>query len=101
MKRVLLIAAATCLLVAGAVFAGKFTDTVPAKKDDAKAPKLPVIKAPVLFNTPEADALLARMQIFPKDNPWNRDISKLPVLRNSREMIATIGAGCRSRSTRT
>ena len=90
--------AAALLLTAGAAFAGKFTGATPpakddAKKDDAKAPsKLPVLKAPVLFNTPDADALLARMQVFPKDNPWNQDVSKLPVLRNSREMIAAIGA---------
>ena len=90
MKRVLLAAAASCVLIAGAAFAGKFTGT--DASDTKPAAKVPVIKAPVMFNTPEADAILSKMQIFPKDNPWNQDISKLPVLKNSREMIATVGA---------
>ncbi|MCE9526806.1 MAG: hypothetical protein K8R36_12215 [Planctomycetales bacterium] len=30
--------------------------------------KLPPIKKPVLFNTPEADRILEAMQIFPPDN---------------------------------
>lgn len=81
--------------LAGVAFAGKFTDTATGtpKKEDAKSPaaKPPAIKAPVLFNTPEADALLAKMQVFPKDNPWNQDISKCPVLANSKELIASAG----------
>ena len=52
---------------------------------------MPKITAPILFNTPEADAVLAAMQIFPKNNPWNEDISKLPVHRDSDKMIAQIG----------
>src|SRR5258708_34774378 len=47
---------------------------------------------PVLFNTPEADKILAGMQIFPRDNAWNEDISSRPVAANSKAMIAGIGA---------
>jgi hypothetical protein len=54
-------------------------------------PPLPDIKEPVLFNTPEADKILAALQVYPPDNPWNEDISRLPVLPNSKKMIATIG----------
>jgi hypothetical protein len=64
----------------------------PAAAQERQRPKLPEIKAPVLFNTPEADKILAAMQIFPADNPWNEDISKLPLLPNSRKMIDKIGA---------
>lgn len=53
----------------------------------------PQISAPVMFNTPEADRILAGLQVFPPDNPWNEDISKLPVHPNSAKMIAGIGAG--------
>ncbi len=53
---------------------------------------MPALKAPVLFNTPEADRILAALQVFPPDSPWNEDISKRPVLTNSKEMIAGIGA---------
>jgi hypothetical protein len=46
---------------------------------------------PVLFNTPEADRILTGLQVFPPDNPWNQDISKLPVRANSDAIIASIG----------
>src|SRR5947209_19663828 len=52
----------------------------------------PPITKPILFNTPEADKVLAGLQVFPPDNPWNEDVSKLPLLPNSKQMIATIGA---------
>lgn len=46
---------------------------------------------PVLFNTPEADRLLAGLQVFPPDNPWNEDISRLPLHPDSKAIIAGIG----------
>jgi hypothetical protein len=46
---------------------------------------------PVLFDTPEADAILSRMQIFPADNPWNEDISNRPVHPDSSAIIRSIG----------
>ena len=45
-----------------------------------------------MFDTPEADAILDALQIFPPDNPWNQDISGLPVHKDSAAMIAGIGA---------
>ncbi len=54
-------------------------------------PKMPEITKPVLFNTTEADKILAALVVFPADNPWNEDISKRPVLANSKKMIAGIG----------
>jgi hypothetical protein len=56
-------------------------------------PALPKFKEPVPFNTPEADAILSCLQIFPPDNGWNEDISKRPVDPLSERMIARIGAG--------
>jgi hypothetical protein len=53
---------------------------------------LPPITAPVMFDTPEADAILTAMQIFPPDNPWNTDVSQWPVAPNSDAMVAAIGA---------
>jgi len=70
----------SCLLAA--------QETDPAKKDH---PPLPVIKQPVMFDTPEADAILAAMQIFPKNNPWNEDISRRPVHPDSDRIVASIG----------
>ena len=46
---------------------------------------------PVLFNTPEADAIVSKLQVFPPDNPWNQVITNWPVHPNSRAIIASIG----------
>jgi hypothetical protein len=58
----------------------------------AERPKMPEVTRPVMFNTPEADKILAALQVFPPDNAWNEDISKLPVHPNSEKMIASVGA---------
>ncbi len=58
----------------------------------ADRPKMPEITRPVLFNTPEADGILAALQVFPPDNPWNQDVSTLGVHPNSERIIASIGA---------
>jgi len=47
---------------------------------------------PLLFDTPEADDVLRRLQVFPADNPWNEDISKRPVDPDSAAIIRSIGA---------
>jgi hypothetical protein len=52
---------------------------------------LPPIKRPVLFDTPEADAILATMQVFPPDNAWNADVSRWPLHPNSAAIVASIG----------
>lgn len=54
-------------------------------------PKMPALTKPVMFNTPEADRILAALQVFPPDNPWNTDISKWPLHPNSKNIIASIG----------
>ncbi len=48
---------------------------------------------PVMFNTPEADAIVAKLQVFPPDNPWNQTVTDWPVHPNSRNLIASIGPG--------
>ncbi|NQX01764.1 hypothetical protein HQ447_14005 [bacterium] len=51
---------------------------------------LPQVTVPLLFNTPEADAVVSAMQIMPRDNAWNEDISQRPLLANSAAMIARV-----------
>jgi hypothetical protein len=51
---------------------------------------VPVITNAILFNTPEADAVISGLQIFPRDNAWNEDISRRPLLSNSGAMINQI-----------
>src|SRR5262245_47625227 len=52
---------------------------------------LPAIKQPVMHDTPDADAILAAMQVFPPDNPWNNDVSKWPRHKDSDAIVASIG----------
>ena len=44
------------------------------------------------FNTPQADAIVSAMQIFPVTSAWNEDVSRRPVLSNSAAMITQIKA---------
>jgi hypothetical protein len=60
-------------------------------RPESRAPRMPKFSRPVLFNTPEADAILSALQVFPKNNAWNEDISKRPVHPDSERMIAAIG----------
>lgn len=50
----------------------------------------PVVTTATLFNTPQADAIVSAMQIFPVTSAWNEDISRRPTLSNSAAMIAQI-----------
>jgi hypothetical protein len=51
---------------------------------------VPVVTTPTLFNTPAADAIVSAMQIMPRDNPWNEDVSRRPVQADSDAIIAQI-----------
>jgi hypothetical protein len=50
----------------------------------------PSVTQPILFNTPVADAVVAAMQIMPRDNPWNEDISRRPIHPDSDAIITQI-----------
>jgi hypothetical protein len=64
----------------------------PRQNHEGRAlPPLPDFKTPIWFDTPEADVICASMQVFPKDNAWNEDISKRPVHPDSAKMVANIG----------
>ncbi len=53
---------------------------------------VPAVTTPILFNATAADAILSAMQIMPRNNPFNEDVSRLPLLSNSDAMIAQIKA---------
>ena len=70
------------------------TTRKPTSPAPARHPgKVPAIKQPVLFNTPEADAVVAALQVYPSDNAWNQPVDRWPLHKNSRNIIAAIGAG--------
>ncbi len=53
---------------------------------------VPAVTAPLSFNSAAADMVVSRMQIMPRDNPWNEDISLRPVHANSAAIIAQVRA---------
>lgn len=53
---------------------------------------VPVVTTPVQFNTPQADVIVAAMQIMPRDNSWNEVITNRPVHANSANIMARIRA---------
>ncbi len=69
----------------------KAIKTDPARLARIRAAKMPRIAKPVMFNTPEADAILSALQVFPPDNPWNQLVDDWPRHPNSDAIIASIG----------
>ena len=63
----------------------------PARLARIHAAKMPPITRPILFYTPEADAICSALEVFPADNPWNQVISDWPLHTNSKNIIASIG----------
>lgn len=63
----------------------------PARIDRIRKTMMPKIDKPIPFNTPEADAILAALEVFPEDNPWNLVVSDWPVHPKSKEIIASVG----------
>jgi hypothetical protein len=64
----------------------------PPRLERIQKAKMPAIDKPVMFDTPEADAIVSALEVFPPDNPWNADVSAWPLHPKSKQMIATIGA---------
>jgi hypothetical protein len=88
---VLLIGCAASVPLASA--AKEKNDSAEVKHSSGRPlPKMPALTRPVMFDTPEADRILAALQVFPADNPWNTDISAWPTHPNSKKIIASIGA---------
>lgn len=74
---------------------GAFLGVPPSGKNH-EGRTLPAYTPPgtsIHWHTPEADAILAGLQIMPPNNPWNEDISQRPVASNSSTMIGLIGSG--------
>jgi hypothetical protein len=87
MKPVIAILCAVLLLSTGAVPLNAET----ARADRVLSAKMPPITAPVMFDTPAADAICSALQVFPPDNPWNQNIENWPLHPRSAQIVATIG----------
>jgi hypothetical protein len=64
----------------------------PARIARIKSAVRPSFSEPIPYNTPTADAIMAGVELFPADNPWNMLVEDWPVHPNSRQMIDSIGA---------
>jgi hypothetical protein len=67
------------------------TTPVPGRQERIAASRMPELDKPVPFDTPQADAILAALEVFPPDNPWNTPVADWPLHPKSREIVASIG----------
>ena len=64
----------------------------PARVERIRKATMPKIDKPVSYDTPEADAILSALEVFPEDNPWNLVVSDWPLHPKSKDIVASIGA---------
>jgi hypothetical protein len=64
----------------------------PARGARIRATRMPRIDKPIMFDTPEADAICSALEVFPEDNPWNLTIEDWPLHPNSKGIIGSMGA---------
>jgi hypothetical protein len=64
----------------------------PARVERVRKATMPKIDSPVMFDTPEADAILAALEVFPEDNPWNLVVENWPRHPKSDAIVNSIGA---------
>ena len=69
----------------------------PPRLERIQKAAMPKIERPVMFDTPEADAILSALGVFPPDNPWNTEIESWPLHPRSKQIITAIGAEKRMR----
>lgn len=89
MKRIVLVVLVLLPAIAWGETPGVKIDQ--ARLDRIRSTRMPAFDQPVLFNTPQADAILAALEVFPPDNAWNIPIDDWPVANNSAAMIELIG----------
>lgn len=66
--------------------------TDPKRLERIKGTKLPSIAKAILYDTPEADAIMAGVEIYPPNNPWNTLVEDWPVHPSSAKIVASVGA---------
>src|SRR5947208_14466460 len=63
----------------------------PARLERIRAAAMPAVERPISFDTPEADAVCAALEVFPPDNPWNLLVEDWPVHPSSKAIVSSIG----------
>lgn len=65
--------------------------TDPARLKRIRAAKMPDFTKPIAYNTPEADAVLSALEVFPPDNAFNEVITNWSVHPNSPNILKSVG----------
>jgi hypothetical protein len=81
----------TPFVVSGSAPAAAPVHSDPARQERIRQSRMPKLEQAVMFNTPEADAIVSALEVFPPDNPWNLVVSDWPLHPNSKNIIASIG----------
>jgi hypothetical protein len=84
-------ALALAVLVTGTALGQTKVTGDPTRLTRIKAAKMPALTKQVSFDTPEADAILSALEVFPPDNPWNLLVEDWPVHPNSKNIVASVG----------
>jgi hypothetical protein len=90
--RLVLCAALPAILAAATLAPGAENAVADKRLDRIRAVKMPPVTAPIPFDTPEADAVLAALEVFPSDNAWNQVIADWPLHADSKRIVESIGA---------
>ena len=80
-----------CLVSLGANPPAGGSDPARLKRIRLAQKTAPKVSEPIMFNTPRADKVLAALEVFPPDNPWNQLIDRRPLHPNSKAIIASVG----------
>ena len=64
----------------------------PARVERIRNTRKPAIQRVINFDTPEADAVMSAVEMFPANSAWYLDVSQFPVHPNSESLVASTGA---------
>jgi hypothetical protein len=67
-------------------------EETPSRLERIRSTTMPEITRPVMFDTPEADAILSALEVFPPDNAFHQVIEDWPLHADSKAIVASIGA---------
>jgi hypothetical protein len=76
---------------AGAALAQQTVTGDPARLKRIHSTKMPAITKPIAFDDPAADSILAALEVFPPDNPWNLLVEDWPIAANSKAIVNSVG----------
>jgi hypothetical protein len=79
------------VIALGLSLVAEISHAAPDPAENRPLPPMPRVNKPISFDSPEADAVLAALQVFPRNNPWNTDVSNWPLHPNSAKIVGSVG----------